>query len=112
MAPETQMERSYDLKRARTAVPKDVLSRVRAARQRETVKASIPSRAQLKGSIPRHAPLECLFSGPRRDSVYLNTTCETLPLGYAHYDCRFDSDRLTKLRSNTHTTTSFSQRSV
>ena len=58
------------------------MSRVRAARQRETVKASIPSRAQLKGSIPRHAPLECLFSGPRRDSVYLNTTCQTPPLGY------------------------------
>ena len=82
MAPETQMERIYDLKRARTAVPKTFWSRVRAARQRETVKASIPSRAQLKGSIPRHAPLECLFSGPRRDSVYLNTTCQTPPPGY------------------------------
>ena len=79
----TQMERSYGLKRAHTAAPKTFChARVRAARQRETVKASNPNRAQLKGSIPRHAPLECLFSGPRRDSVYLNTTCQTPPPGY------------------------------
>ena len=38
--------------------------------------------AQLKGSIPSHGPLERLFSGPRSDSVYLNTTCQTLPPGY------------------------------
>ena len=56
MAPETLMERSYDLKRVRAPrtghrrAEKRVLSRVRPARQRETVKASIPSRAQLKGS--------------------------------------------------------------
>jgi hypothetical protein len=77
------MERSYDLRRARTAALRDVLSRVHAARQHETVKASIPSMAQLKGSIPRHAPLERLFSGPRSRSVYLNTTRQTLPPGYA-----------------------------
>ena len=39
-------------------------------------------RERVKGSIPRHAPLECLFSGPRRDRVYLNTTCQTPPPGY------------------------------
>ena len=38
--------------------------------------------AQLKGSTPRHAPLERLFSGPRCDSVYLNTTRQTLPPTY------------------------------
>jgi hypothetical protein len=80
------MERSYDLKRACTAALRDVLSGVhaaRGARQHETVKASIPSMGQLKGSIPRHAPWECLFSGPRSRSVYLNTTRQTLHPGYA-----------------------------
>ena len=67
------------VKRACTAALRDVLSRVHAAHQHETVKASIPNIAQLKGSIPRHAPLERLFSGPRSRSAYLNTTRQTLP---------------------------------
>ena len=63
MAPETLMERSYDLKRARTghtAAPKRVLSRVRAARQRETVKARLkrlfPAGPSLKGLFPGMLP--------------------------------------------------------
>jgi hypothetical protein len=78
MAPETQMERSYDLKSKNVRVPpraEDVLSRVRAARQHETVKASIPRRVY-SHTIPRCAPLERLFSGPRSDGVYLDTTCQ------------------------------------
>ena len=35
-------------------------------------------------------PLERLFSGPRSQSVYLNTTRQTLPLGYA-VQCQYSS---------------------
>jgi hypothetical protein len=70
------------LRRARTAArAEDVcqaFARLRA-RQHETVKASIPSMAHLKGSIPSHATLERLLAGPRSDRIYLNTTCQTLP---------------------------------
>ena len=65
MAPETQMERRYDLKRTRTTPPRAEVAKTfarfvtpafaRLEPARETVKASIPIMAQLKGSIPRHA---------------------------------------------------------
>ena len=87
------------------AALRDVLSRVHAARarQHETVKASIPSMAQLKGSIPRHAPWERLFSGPRSRSVYLNTTRQTLHPGYG-LKCLTDSSCESQGRSD-HTVT-------
>ena len=78
-APETQIERRYDLKRTRTTPPRAEVAKTfarfvtpafaRLEPARETVKASIPIMAQLKGSIPSHGPLERLFSGPRSDSV-------------------------------------------